>query len=66
MSAEAALHGQVHYKEQLKLMRASTAAEWTFDALAWVWDFLRAPPARIESIDEATPSRPRYYGAFYC
>lgn len=66
MSAEAALHGQVRYKEQLKLMRAKTAADWTFGVLARVWDVLRAPPAPVASIDEATPSRPRYYGAFYC
>jgi hypothetical protein len=65
MSATAVLDGRVHYKDQLKLQRASTAAEWTAEAFAWAFDAIRAEPGPAEWIDEVTPRRPRYYGAFY-
>lgn len=65
MSATAALDGHVRYKDQLKLMRARTAADWTTDVFAWAIDALRAEPTTSEWIDEVTPPRPRYYGAFY-
>ena len=65
MSATAALDGHVRYKDQLKQMRARTAADWTTDVFAWAIDAFRAEPATPEWIDEVTPPRPRYYGAFY-
>ncbi len=65
MSATTALVGPVHYKEELKLMRAKTAADWTIGAFAQVIDALRAEPARTEWLDELSPPRKRYYGAFY-
>lgn len=65
MSATAALDGRVRYKEQLKLMRARTAADWTTEVFARVIGAVRAEPAPATWIDEATPPRPRYYGAFY-
>lgn len=65
MSATAALDGRVRYKEQLKLLRARTAAEWTTEAFARAFDAIRTEPGPVEWIDEVTPSRPRYYGAFY-
>lgn len=65
MSATAALDGHVRYKDQLKLMRARTAADWTTDVFAWAIDALRAEPTTPEWMDEATRPRPRYYGAFY-
>ncbi|MGZ9031956.1 MAG: hypothetical protein ACXW2G_11320 [Burkholderiaceae bacterium] len=65
MATTAALDGHVRYKEQLKLMRAKTAADWTTDAFAWAIDALRAEPGAAAWIDEVTPRRPRYYGAFY-
>ena len=65
MSATAALNEQVRYKDQLKLMRARTAADWTNDVFAWAIDALRAEPAAPAWLEEVTPPRPRYYGAFY-
>ena len=66
MSATAALDGHVRYKEQLKLMRARTAADWTTGVFAWAIDALCAKPAPVEWIDEVKPRGLRYYGAFYC
>ena len=65
MSASTTLVGPVHYKDQLKLMRAKTAADWTIAVFARLIDALRAEPARTEWLDEASPPRKRYYGAFY-
>lgn len=64
MSATAALVGPVHYKEQLKLMRAKTAADWTIDGLARAIAALAAP-TQPNWLDEAVPPQKRYYGAFY-
>jgi hypothetical protein len=65
MSATAALDGRVRYKEQLKLQRARTAAEWTTEAFAWALAAMRAEPGPAEWIEEVSPPRQRYYGAFY-
>jgi hypothetical protein len=65
MSATATLNEHVRYKDQLKLMRARTAADWTTDVFSWAIDAFRAEPTTPEWIDEVTPPRPRYYGAFY-
>ena len=65
MSATAALDGRGRYKEQRKLMRARTAADWTTRVFAWAVDALRAEPASAKWIDKATPHRPGYYGVFY-
>lgn len=59
MSATAALDGHVRYKEQLKLMRARTAADWTTRVFMWPLNALRAKPAPIERIDAVKPVRPR-------
>jgi hypothetical protein len=59
MSATAALDGHVRYKEQLKLMRARTAADWTTRVFTWPINALRAKPAPVEWIDEVEPARPR-------
>ncbi|HEX5639071.1 MAG TPA: hypothetical protein VFX81_04670 [Burkholderiaceae bacterium] len=65
MSATATLDGRVRYKDQLKLQRARTAADWTTEVFARAIDAFRAEPTTPEWIDEVTPPRPRYYGAFY-
>ena len=65
MSTATAPLGHVHYKDQLKLMRAETAAAWMVAAFNWIGEALRAEPAAPERDVEA-PARQRYYGAFHC
>ena len=63
MSATATVSGPVRYKDQLKLMRASTATSWMIAAFGWLIGAFRTEPA-TESVREATAPT-RYYGAFY-
>jgi hypothetical protein len=61
MSATTTFIGQARYKDQLKLMRAETAASW----VALVVERLVGPAKSAPTIvDQDTPAT-RWYGAFY-
>ena len=67
MSTATTLTARVHYRDQLKLVRAETATAWMIASLRFVKDALRTvppPPATVR--DEEVPSPQRYYGAFHC
>jgi hypothetical protein len=65
MSVTTTPMGHLHYRDQLKLMRAETAAAWMVAALNWIVEALRVEPAASE-LDSEQPARQRYYGAFHC
>ena len=64
MSATATIANQVHYKEQLKLMRAETVVSWFAIAFDRVIDALQIEPAAVTA-DERNAKPQRYYGAYY-
>ncbi len=64
MSATATLANQVHYKEQLKLMRAETVVSWFAIAFDRVIEALKIEPTAVTA-DERTAKPQRYYGAYY-
>lgn len=65
MSATATLAGHARYKDQLKLMRASTATAWMIALFDWVIDAFAARPTPASLLDEEAAAAHRYYGAFY-
>jgi hypothetical protein len=64
MSASATLTNQLRYRDQLKLMRAETAASWAAAAFDRVIKILKIEPASI-AIDEDVAKPQRYFGAYY-
>lgn len=62
MSATATVPQAIAYKDQLKLMRASTATSWMFATFSWLLGAFRNDPTTA-SVD--APASTRYYGAFY-
>ena len=64
MSAHMALPQQLHYKDQLKLMRAETAASWFVAALSWVVDAFTQPLSPERDLGPAPRSRD--FPSFYC
>ena len=64
MSATATIANQVHYKEQLKLMRAETVVSWFALAFDRVIDALKIEPAAVTA-DDAAAKPQRWYGAYY-
>ena len=66
MSATATLARHARYKDQLKLMRASTATAWMVATFKWVIDALTARPTAASLVDIEAAARKRCYGAFYC
>jgi len=65
MSTATTVTAHVHYKDQLKLVRAETATAWMIASFGWLWDALRPHPATMATLDEEAPSPQRYYGAFH-
>jgi len=67
MSTATTLTARVHYKDQLKLVRAETATAWMIASFRFVKDALRTvPPPSATVLDEEAPSPQRHYGAFHC
>lgn len=60
MSASAVLSSHGHYKEQLKLMRAETAAAWMAVVLDRLGEAFKSEPVAAE-----TKQPQPYFGAFY-
>jgi hypothetical protein len=65
MSATATVASQIRYKDQLKLMRAETAASWFAIAIDRVIEALKIEPAAHAASDEVAKTQ-RYFGAFHC
>lgn len=64
MSANVALVQQLHYRDQMKLLRAECAASWFAVALDWIVDAFTQPLAREHDIGAAPRSRD--FPAFHC
>lgn len=64
MSANLALGHQLHYKDQMKLWRAETAASWFADALRWVAEACTQPQS--PELDIGPAPRSRDFPAFHC
>lgn len=64
MSAHVALAHQLHYKDQMKLLRAETAASWFATALDWLVDACSRPLS--SKLDVGPAPRSSDFPAFYC
>jgi hypothetical protein len=64
MSAHAIAAPQVHYKDQMKMMRAETATSWTLAAVKWIADALTQPLSTEHDVGNAP--RRRDFPAFHC
>jgi hypothetical protein len=64
MSANMALSQQLHFKDQMKLMRAETAASWFATAVAWIVDAATQPLS--PKFDVGAAPRSPAFPAFYC